>query len=198
MKPRFVFVHGNGGEGWDYAWAPWLKQKLEGMGYETHFADMPDPELARRDIWLPYLENEIGVGANDVIIGWSSGATAAMRYAETHKILGSILVSPSYTDLGDDKEKQSGYFDYPWDWKAIKSNQSRNEAGIFGGHAAGCCERQGNECRAHAGCHQDDARQDVGEVMAMYGQTTEVEQPAGYDDGRGNEYYFWCDFGDVL
>ena len=125
MKPRFVFVHGNGSTTWEVAWAVWLKQKLEAKGFATHFQTMPDPELARRSIWLPYLQNEVQVGTNDVLMGWSSGAVAAMRYAEEHKLLGSILISPSYTDLGDDTEKQSGYFDDPWNWKAIKTNQKK-------------------------------------------------------------------------
>jgi hypothetical protein len=125
MKPRFVFVHGNGAQSWEFAWTPWLKQKLDSAGYETHFQTMPDPDLARRDRWLPYLADEVAVGKNDVIIGWSSGAVAAMRYVETHKILGSILISPCYTDLGDEKEKQSGYFDDPWQWQAIKANQKK-------------------------------------------------------------------------
>ena len=34
-----------------------------------------------------------------------------------------MLVSPSYTDLGDDQEKQSGYFDTPWQWEKIGANQ---------------------------------------------------------------------------
>jgi predicted alpha/beta hydrolase family esterase len=46
-----------------------------------------------------------------------------MRYAETHKIRGSVLIGPSTTDLGDALEKQSGYFDTPWDWNSIKANQ---------------------------------------------------------------------------
>lgn len=126
VKPRFVFIHGNGEEAtWEYAWAPWLKKKLDVLGYETHFQTMPDPVGARRDIWLPYLHDVIKAGPGDVLIGWSSGATAAMRYAESNKILGSILISPSYTDLGDAKEKQSGYFDDPWNWKAIRSNQKK-------------------------------------------------------------------------
>jgi predicted alpha/beta hydrolase family esterase len=125
VKPRFVFAHGNQSTTWEVPWAVWLKKKLDSAGYETHFETMPDPKLARRDIWLPYLQDDVKVGANDVLIGWSSGAVAAMRYAETHKILGSILISPCYTDLGDELEKQSGYFDDPWDWKAIKTNQKK-------------------------------------------------------------------------
>lgn len=125
MKPRFVFVHGNQSTTWKIAWAEWLKMKLDGMGFDTHFETMPDPHVARRDIWLLYLENEVKVGADDILIGWSSGAVAAMRYAETHKLRGSVLISPCYTDLGDNLEKQSGYYDDPWDWNSIKSNQKK-------------------------------------------------------------------------
>ncbi len=46
-----------------------------------------------------------------------------MRYAETHTILGSVLVGTYYTDLGKEDEKESGYFDTPWNWQAIKENQ---------------------------------------------------------------------------
>lgn len=54
-----------------------------------------------------------------------------MRYAETHKIFGSILVGAYHTDLGIDAEKQSGYFDRPWDFSSIKNNQ--NWIGLFAG-----------------------------------------------------------------
>ncbi|HEX8182630.1 MAG TPA: alpha/beta fold hydrolase [Candidatus Saccharimonadales bacterium] len=125
MKPRFVFVHGNQSSTWQVPWAVWLKMNLTGMGYDTHFETMPDPHIARKDIWLPYLHDEVKVGPTDVLIGWSSGAVAAMRYAELYKLRGSILMSPCYTDLGDELEKQSGYYDAPWDWKAIKANQKK-------------------------------------------------------------------------
>ena len=46
-----------------------------------------------------------------------------MRYAENNKILGSVLVGACYTDLGDENEKKSGYYDKEWDWNAIKNNQ---------------------------------------------------------------------------
>ncbi len=47
----------------------------------------------------------------------------AMRYAETHRILGSALRRGYYTDLGIEAERLSGYFDTPWNWEAIKQNQ---------------------------------------------------------------------------
>ena len=55
-------------------------------------------------------------------MGHSSGAAAAMRYAETHRVLGLVLVSAYTSHLGDDLEKGSGYFDDPWQWDSIKTN----------------------------------------------------------------------------
>ena len=86
---------------------------------------MPDSIIARAEYWLPFLKNHVKAGGHDVIVGWSSGAVAAMRYAEANKIKGSVLVSPCYTDLGDDLEKQSGYYDKPWQWDQIKANQEK-------------------------------------------------------------------------
>ncbi|HMH69880.1 MAG TPA: alpha/beta hydrolase [Candidatus Saccharimonadales bacterium] len=123
MKLRFVYVHGNQATHWSFAWAPWLKEELERAGFETFFETMPDSIIARSEYWIPFLRNHVKVGENDVIIGWSSGAVAAMRYAEDNKIKGSILVSPCYTDLGDEDERLSGYYDKPWNWDAIDTNQ---------------------------------------------------------------------------
>ncbi len=123
MKPRFVYVHGNQTQHWSFGWAPWLKAQLESLGFETFFETMPDSVIARADYWLPFLKDHVKVSTNDVIIGWSSGAVAAMRYAEANSILGSVLISPCYTDLGDELERQSGYYDDPWRWQRIKENQ---------------------------------------------------------------------------
>ncbi len=125
MHPRFVFIHGNGTAHWSSAWAGWLKAELDTLGFETFFETMPDSILARSEYWLPFLKDHVKVGENDVIIGFSSGAVAAMRYAEDNKIQGSILISPCYTDTGDELEKQSGYYDEPWQWNNIKSNQHK-------------------------------------------------------------------------
>jgi hypothetical protein len=125
MKPRFIFIHGNGATTWQVPWAVWLQTKLAARGYKTLFETMPDPEQARASIWLPHIEQTLQAGPDDVLIGWSSGAVAAMRYAETHKLRGSILIAPCYTDLGEESERLSGYYDEPWQWGTIKSNQKK-------------------------------------------------------------------------
>ena len=40
-------------------------------------------------IWLPFMKDELGVDENTIIIGHSSGACAAVRFAETLKVLTS-------------------------------------------------------------------------------------------------------------
>jgi len=123
MKLRIIFIHGNQSTHWSFAWAPWLKQELEKQGFEIFFETFPDSIIARAEYWLPFLKEHIKAGENDVIVGWSSGAVAALRYAEENKIRGSVLVAPCYTDLGDELEKQSGYFKKSWNWESIKANQ---------------------------------------------------------------------------
>jgi hypothetical protein len=46
-----------------------------------------------------------------------------MRFAETHRLLGSILVGVCHTDMGDSGEAASGYYSAPWQWDRIRENQ---------------------------------------------------------------------------
>ena len=57
-----------------------------------------------------------------VIVGHSSGAVAAMRYAEQYKIRVIVIVSSYTSHLGDETEKASGYFDEPWNWEKIREH----------------------------------------------------------------------------
>jgi predicted alpha/beta hydrolase family esterase len=122
MKPRIIYIHGNYATHWSFAWATWLKTELEKLGFDTFFETFPDSVMARSEYWLPFMQDHIKIGENDVVIGWSSGGTALMRYAETHKVRGALLIAPSCTNLGDEMEKQSGYYDTPWQWHHIKEN----------------------------------------------------------------------------
>jgi predicted alpha/beta hydrolase family esterase len=59
---------------------------------------------------------------NTVVVGHSTGALLVMKLLETHRIHGAILVAAAHTDLGDEGERASGYFDTQWDWEAMKPN----------------------------------------------------------------------------
>ena len=121
-KVKVIFAPGNGGGKTDENFFPYLKYELGKLGCQVIAAVWPDPELARRSFWIPFLES-LGADSNTIIIGHSSGAIAAMKYAETHKLFGSILISPYASDLGLESEKVSGYFDDQWQWNSIKNNQ---------------------------------------------------------------------------
>jgi predicted alpha/beta hydrolase family esterase len=119
---KAILIHGNGGSTPNDNWFPYLKTELEKIGIETKALQFPDAVLARTSYWLPFLQS-LKPDENTIIIGHSSGAIAAMRYAEKHPLLGSVLVGSYHTDLGIETEKISGYFDLPWNWEAIKNNQ---------------------------------------------------------------------------
>lgn len=120
---KVILIPGNGGGGPNDNWFPYLKKELEGLGVEVVASEFPDNYLARESYWVPFLKNQLHADDQSILVGHSSGAIAAMRLAETDKLLGTVLVGAYHTDLGITTEKQSGYFDRPWNWDAIKANQ---------------------------------------------------------------------------
>lgn len=123
MINKIVFIPGNGGGSPKDNWFPSVRQELEAVGLTVIAKEFPDNDLARASFWIPFLLNDLKVDEHTLLIGHSNGAIAAMKLAETHRIFGSVLVGVYYTDLGMEKEKQSGYFDTPWNWENIKKNQ---------------------------------------------------------------------------
>ncbi|XP_078000466.1 serine hydrolase RBBP9-like isoform X2 [Glandiceps talaboti] len=89
---------------------------------EAVLQNMPDPVIAREKFWIPFMHDELKCDEDTVIIGHSSGAEAAKRYAEKYKVLGIVLVSSCITDLGIETERESGYYNRPWEWQKIKEN----------------------------------------------------------------------------
>ena len=120
---KVIFIPGNGNDNSEDRWRPYLKDELEKLSVPFTNVDFPDPILASMNIWLPFL-NELGANENTILIGHSSGAEAAMRYAENNKIFGTVLISACYTDLGLQNEKEAGYYNEPWQWDKIKNNQN--------------------------------------------------------------------------
>lgn len=119
---KIIFIPGNGGGNTHEGFFPYIKENLQDKAEIISPGIYPDSLLARAEYWLPYLE-ELGADENTILIGHSSGAIAAMRYAENHKILGTVLVAGYHTNLGIQEEIVSGYFDKPWNWESIKNNQ---------------------------------------------------------------------------
>lgn len=119
---KVILIPGNGGGTPHDNWFPYLEHELPEFGIVVINKQFPDPVLAREEFWLSFIK-ELGADENTILIGHSSGAIAAMRFAEKNRVLGSVLVGAYYTDLGDESEEKSGYFNRPWNWKTIRDNQ---------------------------------------------------------------------------
>ncbi len=119
---KVILIHGNGGSTAADGWLPFVERDLSALGLEVVNRTFPDNVRARAGVWLPFLDS-LGADERTVLVGHSSGAVAAMRYAETHRLLGSVLVGPCHTDLGDADERASGYYREPWRWTDIRRHQ---------------------------------------------------------------------------
>jgi len=121
---QIIFLPGNGGATINDHWFPWLKLNLTQLGFDVIAKNFPDSLLARKKYWLPFIQNTLQPNKRTILIGHSTGAIAAMKYAESNPIYASILVAPYHTHLNDYHEKISGYFNNAWQWKNIKKNQN--------------------------------------------------------------------------
>lgn len=115
LMARVVLIPGNGV--YDVRSAMWYPSVIDTLAKEVHadtkerlfpgggvLRNFPDPLYAHENNWIQFMRDDIQINEDDVVIGHSSGAAAIMRYIETHKVKGVVLVSAYYTDLGDETE----------------------------------------------------------------------------------------------
>lgn len=198
---KAILIPGNGGGIWKDLlrlfgrkrdnWFPYVKRELRKIGIEVLAPRFPDAFLAREKYWLPFLK-KLGADENTILIGHSSGAVAAMRYAEQNKILGSVLVAPCYTDLNIETEKLSGYYDHPWHWERIRANQkwiiefaSRNDPFIPIEEARFIHEKLGSEYFEHHSSGHFSSWDRITRIPEMITALKRRLQPASSADAHG-------------
>ncbi|HUW21393.1 MAG TPA: alpha/beta hydrolase [Candidatus Bathyarchaeia archaeon] len=121
---KAIIIPGNGTTYITDNWFQNVKRGLEKLGLDVIAENMPDPDLARKEYWLPFIKEKLST-EDSILIGHSSGAVAILRYLEENECKLAILVGVCYTDLGDEYEKKSGYFNQPWQWDKIKKNAEK-------------------------------------------------------------------------
>jgi len=121
---KAIIIPGNGNTDITENWFQNVKNGLQKLGLDVIAENMPDPGLARKEYWLPFIKEKLST-EDAILIGHSSGAVATLRYLEENKAQLAILVGVCYTDLGDEDEKKSGYYDEPWEWGEIKNNAKK-------------------------------------------------------------------------
>jgi len=112
---RIILIPGNGNDQVETSmWYPSAVEALANakdlktgqhlFGGGSVLRTFPDPYDAHEDIWIRFMENDIEINESDVVIGHSSGAAAILRFIESRKVKGAVLVSAYHTDLGDISE----------------------------------------------------------------------------------------------
>lgn len=108
-------------------WRPWLKSKLEKLGYEVLLPDMPDINTPIIKKWVNRLTEIVGVPDPDTyFIGHSIGCQAILRYLEKNNIaVGGALFVAGWFDLKNLEDKETEDIAEPWintkiDFKKIK------------------------------------------------------------------------------
>jgi len=87
-------------------WYGRLHAELTRKGILCECKNFPDFIRARRKIWIPFIRSlaEKSVENNVILVGHSSGAQAILRYTEHYRVKAAVLVSATYSDLGDVSE----------------------------------------------------------------------------------------------
>ena len=119
-------------------WYQWFRDQVRlrrttgsssggGCPMECDLYQYPDPYQCRESIWVPFVRSKIDNPAETILVGHSSGAACAMRLLEqygndegTEPIRACILVAAANTDLDDEDERASEYFNRPWDWESMR------------------------------------------------------------------------------
>ena len=91
-QKRVFIIHG-----WDGSpqscWLPWLKNKLEGKGFDVQVPSMPHPETPTITDWVSRLADIVGEpDENTYFVGHSIGCQTILRYIEqAQKPVGGVV-----------------------------------------------------------------------------------------------------------
>ena len=82
-------------------WFPWLEKELTKIGIDCIRLNMPDSDNPHCDKWLTYLENNIRIDENTIVVGHSLGCIALLNFLAKNyeKPLGAIFVSGFYQPI---------------------------------------------------------------------------------------------------
>lgn len=129
---RAVIVHCWGGDS-EYAWYPYVKAKLEKLGYQVSVPDMPDPDPPKLATWLPHLQSIVGEPDDELLlIGHSIGTVTIMRYLESlpeDKHAGKVILVAGFTDQLGFRELEN-FFESRLDFTRIKPKSKNGFAVI--------------------------------------------------------------------
>ena len=113
------------GQSPDDFWYPYVKQGLEEKGYKVWLEQIPDYEVPKLEVNLPYVQKELktwGVGDETILIGHSVGVPLALSFLQglEGKIKQGIFVAGFVSPLGP--PEPNGILQKQYDWEKIKQS----------------------------------------------------------------------------
>ncbi len=122
MKNALI-LHGTYGSSQEN-WFPWLKNKLEELGYQVWVPDLPQANQPDYKRYNPFIFDNFDLNKETLLIGHSSGAVAILRLLEDlpkgQVVNKAILVGGFVNNLDWDDLK--GMFDKEFNWDKIKAS----------------------------------------------------------------------------
>lgn len=135
MKRAFIF------HGWDGtptgSFKPWLKSKLEELGYEVVVPVLPHAKTPRKEEWLQTIQHVVGIPDEEtVLVGHSLGGLAVLLYLsslpDSARCKKVILVAPVVDAILDMTEEEKAVAK-PWLEASIDPEKVRRFSSVITG-----------------------------------------------------------------
>lgn len=124
---RAVLVHGYQGTPL-HGWRPWLKQELEGNGWQISIPSMPSPDAPVCSQWVDTISSAVGAPAPScALVGHSLGCIAILRYLQSlpasARVGPVILVAGFGHDIGI--KELTSFSSAPLDFPSIRAHSTK-------------------------------------------------------------------------
>lgn len=161
-------------------WFPWLKDKLEKLGYEVWVPDLPQANQPNTTRYTSFLLSKNWDFENSLMIGHSAGAVEILDLLQNLpsgvKINTAILVAPFLGDLGwpQLRDLKNLKFDY----QKIKQS-AKNFIVLHSDNDPYCPIEHAEEIAVNLG-----TKLTVMQGMKHFGYSKDPDNPSGYPEGN--------------
>lgn len=146
IMKRVIVVH-QWMAGADGDWRPWLRVKLEKLGYEVSIPEMPDIDTPVIEKWVNKLAEVVGTpDKNTYFVGHSIGCQTILRYLETaNSPVGGAVFVAGWFNLENLESDEIAAIAKPWietpiNLKKVKATLPQSTLIISDNDPFGCFE----------------------------------------------------------
>lgn len=124
-KFHFVILHGYKSSS-EINFHPWIQQELESRGHTVEIPDLPEPDNPQAQI--EYVQKNINLTENTVLVGHSLGTIVAMKVLESSKVkVRKLVLAGGFTEPNFKDDRERGFadnFEWSFDFDQIRAQAS--------------------------------------------------------------------------